>query len=101
MIFRKRRTREEEPLEITLKNHKIPQRESTQFLGMTLYSKQNWEEHTEKTSANAKRALNIIKIVAGKKWGADRKTLKNCTVTYVDQKQTTDVNYMAQPPQAD
>ena len=73
MIFRKR---EEEPLEITLGNHKIPQKESTQFLGMTLDSRLNWEEHIEKTRAKAKRALNIIKIVAGKKWGADRKTLK-------------------------
>ena len=55
MIFRKRRKREEEPLEITLGNHKIPQKESTQFLGMTLDSKLNWEKLIEKTRAKAKR----------------------------------------------
>ena len=51
MIFRKR----EEPLEIILGIHIIPQKESTQFLGMTLDSRLNWEEHIEKTRAKAKK----------------------------------------------
>ena len=76
MVFRKRKKREEEPMEILLGNQIIPYRESTQFLGMTLDSRLSWGEHIDKTRAKAKRALNIIKIVAGKKWGADRKTLK-------------------------
>ena len=50
MIFRKRRKREEEPLEITLGNHIIQQNESTQFKGMTLDSRLNWEEHRENKS---------------------------------------------------
>ena len=53
---------------------------------MTLDSRLNWEEHINKLRAKAKRALNTIKVVAGKKWGGDRKTLKNCTVQYVEQK---------------
>ena len=43
---------------------------------MTLNSTLNWEEHTNKLRAKAKRALNTIKVVAGKKWGGDRKILK-------------------------
>ena len=43
---------------------------------MTLDSRLNWEEHINKLRAKAKRALNTIKVVAGKKWGGDWKTLK-------------------------
>ena len=50
---------------------------------MTLDSRLNWEEHIEKTRAKAKRALNIIKIVAGKKWGADRKALKKTVLRFM------------------
>ena len=75
MIFRKRRKRNEEPLEIRLRNENIPFKESTQFLGMTLDSRLNWEEHINNLKAKAKRALNTMKVVAGKKWGV-RTTLK-------------------------
>ena len=73
MTFRKRRKREEEPIEITPRNQIIPYRESTQFLGMTLDSRLNWDEQDKSQS---KIALNIIKIVAGKKLKAHRKTLR-------------------------
>ena len=65
-IFMKRRKRNEEPIEIMLKNKIIPLKESTQFLGMTLDSKLNWEVHIVRIRAKAKRALNTIKVVAGK-----------------------------------
>ena len=55
-------------------------------MGMTLDSRLNWEEHINKLRAKAKRALNTIKVVVGKKWGGDLKTLKNCTVQYLEQK---------------
>ena len=44
MIFRNRRKRNEEPLEFRLRNENILFKESTQFLGMTLDSRLNWEE---------------------------------------------------------
>ena len=43
---------------------------------MTLDSRLNWEEHINKLRSKAKRALNIIKVVARKIWGEDWKTLK-------------------------
>ena len=58
MTFRKRKKRNEEPLEIKLRNETIPFKESTQFLGMTLDSRLNWEEHINNLKAKAKRALN-------------------------------------------
>ena len=69
-----------------LRNKIIPSKESTKFLGMTLDSRLSVEEHINKLKAKAKRALNTIKVVAGKKWGLDWKTQKNCTVQYVEQK---------------
>ena len=72
MIFRKRN---EEPTEIMLRNEIISSKEST-HLGMTLGSRLNWEEHINKLIAKAKRALNTIKVVAGKKWRGDRKPPK-------------------------
>ena len=47
IVFRKRRKRNKEPMEITLRNKIIPNEESTQFLGMSLDSGLNWEEHIE------------------------------------------------------
>ena len=40
-----------------------------------------------------------MKAIAGKKWGGDRKTLKNYTVQSAGQKWTTDANYTIQHPQ--
>ena len=53
MIFRKRRKRNEEPLEIKLRNEIIPFKESTQFQGMTLDSRLHWEEHINNLKAKA------------------------------------------------
>ena len=39
-------------------------------------SRLNWEEYITKLRAKAKRTLDIIKVVAGKKLGRDQKTLK-------------------------
>ena len=83
MVFRKRRKENKEPIKITLRNKIILSKESTQFLGMTLDNRLNCDVHINKLRAKAKGAFNTIKVVAGKKWGRDRKTLKNCTVQYV------------------
>ena len=68
MVFKKKRKRNEEPLEIMLRNEIITSKENTQLLGMTLDSRLNWEEHINKLRAKAKTVLNTIKVVAGKKW---------------------------------
>ena len=66
MKFRKMRKRNEEPIEIMVRNKIIPSKKSTQFLGMTLDSRLNWEEHINKLRGKAKKALNTIRVVAGK-----------------------------------
>ena len=69
-----------------LKNETIPSKERTQFLWMTLDNKLIWEEHIDKLRKKAKKALNTIKGVVRRKWGGDLKTIKICTVQYVEQK---------------
>ena len=59
MVFRKRRKKNKESIEI------IPNK--YQFLGMTLDSRLNWEEHIDRVRAKGERALSTIKMVAGKK----------------------------------
>ena len=43
---------------------------------MTLDNKLNWDKHINKLRVKTKRVLNTIRVVAGKKCGGDRKTLK-------------------------
>ena len=62
MIFRKRN---KEPMEIMLRNEKIPSTENIHFLRLTLYSRLNCEEYVKKLTFIAQRALNTIKVVAG------------------------------------
>ena len=101
IIFRNRRKKKVEPKEITLRNKIKPNKESTQFLGMTLDSKLNWEKHIERVGAKAKRALNTIKVVASKKWEGCCRSLKDCNVWYVDLRWIMIANCTVQPPQKD
>ena len=73
-------------MEIMLRNEIIPSKESTHFLWMTLDSRLNWEDHINKLRAKAKRALNTIKVVVGRKWGGDPKTIKKGKMQYIEQK---------------
>ena len=51
----KLRKRNEEPIEIVLRNKILTSKENTQFLGMTLDSRLNWEEHINELRAKTKR----------------------------------------------
>ena len=43
---------------------------------MTLDCRLNWDEHINKLRAKAKKALNTMKVVIGKKWGRVQESLK-------------------------
>ena len=68
MIFRKRN---EEPMEIMLRNEIIPSKESTQFLGMTLDSRLNWEEQIKSQNKES------IKYYKGGSWKEMGRRSKN------------------------
>ena len=56
----------DKPMEITLRNQTILYKKSTLI---------NLEEHIVRIRAKAKQALNNMKVVAGKWWGGEWKTL--------------------------
>ena len=56
-LSRTLRKKNEELIDIVLRNIIIPFKDSTQFLGITLDSRLNWEEHINKLRAKAKIAL--------------------------------------------
>ena len=67
---------------------------------MILDSRLNQDEQIDRKRDKEKRALNIIKIVAGKKWGEDKDPEETIT-QYTDQKQTKYINYTALLSQVD
>ena len=41
---------------------------TSKTVSLVFGKRKNWEEHIERVRAKAERALNTIKMVAGKKW---------------------------------
>ena len=60
---------------LKLNNKEIPIKETTKFLGVTLDRALNFESHINSLKGETLRALNILRVVTGINYGADRKTL--------------------------
>ena len=72
------RSRREEVIPtLTLKGNILPFEDTVKFLGMTLDKKLTWSLHIDKLKVEVKRSLNILRVVSGFNWGADRKSLLN------------------------
>ena len=76
MVFRKKRKRNEEPLEIMLRNEIILSKESTQFLGVILDSRLNWEEHIKKIKSQSKETIKYYKGCSRREMGRRSENLK-------------------------
>ena len=63
------------PLQIKIDNNTIPHVQKTKLLGMTLDPKLSWILHLKDLKARCTRALDILKCLSRKTWGADRTTL--------------------------
>lgn len=53
----------------------IPSVESLKYLGIIIDSKLNLKEHIEYVKTKCTKKVNVIKLLSGKKWGADRTQL--------------------------
>ena len=60
---------------LKLYNKEIPTKDTTKFLGMILDRGLNFESHIQSLKGETYRALNILRMVSGINFGADRKTL--------------------------
>lgn len=61
----------------------IQQNEHPKYLGIYMDKKLNWQTHINKTAEKAKNRLNILKRLAGSKWGCSRTVLRNTYKTYI------------------
>lgn len=58
-----------------LKENTIETVQAIKFLGLTFDSKLNWQEHIQLVNTKCRQSLNILKVLAHTKWGADPKSL--------------------------
>lgn len=70
---RKRNT--PEPPALTLNGAPLPYVPSYRFLGIILDKRLTWREHIEHLRERCFTRLNLLKVLSGTKWGADRCTL--------------------------
>ena len=49
--------------------------DEVKFLGMIFYSKLTWAKHIDDLKLKGKKSLNLLKVISGFDWGADKKSL--------------------------
>ena len=72
--FTRRRNLEEIPF-LTLNGSILPYEKEVKFLGMIFDEKLNWNKHIDNLKIKVKESMNILKVVSGYNWGADKKSL--------------------------
>ena len=72
--FTRRRNLEEIPV-LTLNGNILPYEKEVKFLGMIFDEKLTWNKHIDNLKIKVKESLNILKVVSGFSWGADKKSL--------------------------
>ena len=65
-----------ELFKLTINNREIPQEETPTYLGVKLDKKLTWNPHIKDAERKATRKLLLMKKLAGTKWGANSKILK-------------------------
>ena len=72
--FCRRRIKEVIPT-LTINDIILPYSTEVKFLGMVFDEKLTWNSHIDKLKVKVKRSLNILKVVSGFNWGADKTSL--------------------------
>ena len=60
---------------LSMGNTPIPIKNSVRFLGLWFDSRLTWKVHIEQLLIRVNRSLNLLKMIAGSDWGADRQSL--------------------------
>ena len=53
----------------------LSQSNEFKYLGVTFYNKLNWKNHVNKVASRVSKRINVLKRLAGSKWGCARSTL--------------------------
>ena len=62
-------------ISLKLGNTPIPIKQSARFLGLLFDSRLSWWAHLESLLVTCHRSLNLLKMISGNSWGADRQSL--------------------------
>ena len=68
-------TRKEEIPTLKLNDNILPYEKEVKFLGLIFDSKLTWTSHINALKLKVKKSLNILKVISGFDWGADKKSL--------------------------
>jgi hypothetical protein len=60
---------------LKINNKPVVQTQEAVYLGMYLDRKLTWKNHVEITVEKTKKKLNVLKRLAGSKWGSSRSVL--------------------------
>jgi exonuclease III/ribonuclease HI len=74
MHFSRHRSFHPHPV-LSLSNNVLPFTETVRFLGMVFDEKLNWLPHLRQLKTKCLKSLNILKILSGTSWGADRTSM--------------------------
>ena len=70
-----RSRREEVVPNLLLNDDILPYADEVKFLGLTFDKKLTWSSHIDNLKQKVKKSLDILKVVSGFDWGADKKSL--------------------------
>ena len=69
-----------EQFNLSVNNIQIPQEQNPTYLGVKLDKRLTWTPQIQETEKRATRRLSLLKKLAGTKWGASSKILKQVYV---------------------
>ena len=75
IIFKNKLTRGNIPLKLTLNNSLLAQVKQVRFLGVIFDQALTFKPHINYVVYTCKSGLNLLRVLCGTNWGADRKTL--------------------------
>ena len=85
-IFTRKRIKEPERTTLLINGNQLNYNPNPKVLGLVLDQKLTWKAHIEYIKTAAIKRLNLLKLVANKKWGSDYHTLRTLYVAYIRSK---------------
>ena len=83
LVFSQRPRHNTPHIPLNLNGENIPQVNNFKYLGLTLDRRLTFNAHIADLKQRCSRRINILKCIAGREWGADRRTLLHLYTTLI------------------